>query len=106
MGPARPLRNTGALKIPRHRTYSPKLVRRSALLLSVSLLGALLRHVLLPLVCPLVAVRPLAHLLKLASGLGLANGLERLFEGFPGPLGAGSRLPSQDLVRHIGHFLL
>src|SRR5919107_5301542 len=85
-----------------HRFRGPR-SPRLILLISVSLLGALLRHLLLPLVCPLVAVRPLAQLLKLASGLGLAHGLERLFEGFPGPLGTGYRLPSQDLVCHVGH---
>jgi hypothetical protein len=79
---------------------------RSAFLISMPLLGPLPRHVLLPLVRLLVAVWPLAKLLKLSSGLGVANGLERLFEGFPGPLGAGSRLPSQDLVGHLAHSLL
>jgi hypothetical protein len=65
---------------------------RSAFLISMPLLGPLPRHVLLPLVRLLVAVWPLAKLLKLSSGLGVANGLQRLFEGFPGSLGAGPRL--------------
>src|SRR5215207_4479526 len=84
------------------RPRSPRLV----LLISVPLLCPLPRQLLLPLPRPLVAVRPLAQLLKLSAGLGLANGLERLFERFPGPLGAGPRLASQDLVRHLGHSLL
>jgi hypothetical protein len=66
--------------------------RRSAFLISMPLLGPLPRHVLLPLVRLLVAVWPLAKLLKLSSGLGVANGLEGLFEGFTGSLGSGPRL--------------
>ena len=100
--PAGVRRGTGAL--PSFASLAQG--RRSAFLISMPLLGPLPRHVLLPLVRLLVAVWPLAKLLQLSSGLGVANGLERLFEGFPGSFGAGPRLPSQDLIRHLAHSLL
>src|SRR5215207_10238526 len=83
-----------------HRPRSPPSAS-----LAAAFLGPLPRHVLLPLVRALVAVRPLAQFPKLLAGLGLANGLERHLEWFPGPLGAGFCLASQDLVGHLGYSL-
>src|SRR3712207_2203864 len=91
----------GEAHLPHHVRW-----KTFSLMLCVSLVGPLPRHALLPLLRPLDAVRSVTQLLKLSSGHGLANGLERFLERFPGPPCAPSRLASQDLVRHVGHPLL
>ncbi len=75
-------------------------------LLSVPLLNTLPAYVLLPLLRPLVAVRPVPQLLKLPTGLRPEDSLERIFEGFPGPFGAIPRLALQNLLRHVSHPLV
>src|SRR3712207_5649678 len=91
----------GEAHLPHHVRW-----KTFGLMLCVSLVGPLPRHALLPLLRPLDAVRSVTQLLKLSSGLGLANGLERFLERFPGPPCPVPRLASQDLVRHVGHPLL
>ena len=68
---------------------------------SFTLYSPLLCTILLPLVRALAVVCSIAQLPKLPTGPGFQNGLERSFERFPGPLGAGLRLACQDLDRHI-----
>jgi hypothetical protein len=81
---------------------------------SLSLLGSppltlpstVTHKIFLPIFGPLVAVRPVTKLPKLLAGLGLKNGLERLFKRFSGPFCAIPGLARQDIDRHVGHSLV
>ena len=78
---------------------------RSLLLLNTLLLAlpnTLAHHVLLPILCPLIAVRAITQLPELLSGLGLENSLERFFKRLAGLSCAGSFLTSQNVDGHLG----
>src|SRR5215210_269308 len=60
----------------------------------------------MPLVCPLIAIFPIAQLLEKPPSFGFENGFEGFFKRLPGPFGAGSRLAGQDLGCHLGNALV
>jgi hypothetical protein len=62
---------------------------------------ALKQEIGLPVARLLVLVRTTSQLFKLAPGRGLYDGLQRLDERFSGLLSEGSRLPREDLLRHL-----
>jgi hypothetical protein len=63
-------------------------------------------NTILPLGCLPVAVWPVAQLRKLSTGLGLENGLKRIFEQFPGAFCASPRLACENFGCHVGYSLV
>src|SRR5215211_2007955 len=64
------------------------------------LLCPLPRHAKLPLFYASFVAGDVPEFPKLRAGLGVQNGLQRFFDGLPGPLRPGLRLAHQDLVGH------
>jgi hypothetical protein len=67
---------------------------------------ALEQQVSLPVARLLVLVQTASQLFQLVSGRGLEDGRKRLGERFSGLPGKGSRLPREDLPRHLVDGLL
>src|SRR5215218_2364944 len=74
--------------------------------MSSPLTHALEQQVSLPVARLLVLVQTASQLFQLVPGRGLEDGLQRLDERFSGLLGEGSRLPPEDLLRHLVDGLL
>ena len=72
----------------------------------VLLAHALEQEIGLPVACLLVLVLTAPQLFKLAPGRGLKDGHQRLDERFSGLPGQDSRLPPEDLPRHLVDGLL
>src|SRR5215213_7749432 len=66
-----------------------------------SLLCPLPRHAYLPLFYAFFVVGNVPELPELRAGLGVQNGLQRFFDGLPGPVRPGLCLAPQDLVGHL-----
>src|SRR5688572_19261589 len=66
---------------------------------------ALIQQISLPVARLLVLVHTAPQLFKLPTGRSLYDGLKRLDERSSGSLGEGSRLPRENVLRHLAHGL-
>jgi hypothetical protein len=62
---------------------------------------ALKQEISLPVAHLLVLVRTAPQLFKLPTGRSLKDGIQRLDERFSSSLGQGSRLPTENHLRHL-----